>query len=309
MVMALPHQWAPQLPNPARLGLELRASTGVIPLTRYVHAGSVIVTRGATGFGLPDVDAHWWTGAADGAHYRDTRVKERTITLPLGVFDDTRERVQARLDELAVALAPAVAPATLRVIEPGAHSWDVDVVRTGGSDWVWGTSSNGRTFCKFSVQLTAGDPYFTRVAPATAVVGANRGRGLLGPPDTSLSQLRLSAGGTSAFGTVALDNPGSAPAYPVVTVTGPATGLDLQSQGVGLTWSGTLAAGESLTLDHQAGTIVDGAGANRYGELGPAPRFWRVPPGRTTATVAITGIDPAVSQAELSWRPRRWLVY
>lgn len=258
------------------------------------------------GFGLPPVEVLWFDGAGSGSTFRHARVGRREFSgFSVLVNGEDADDLQANADILARVLDPGNGPTVLRV-DQGADSWWTHVVRTGGGDPVAGEETNGSSWAIYALTLASGDPFWTRArASQQKVQAAGLGRGLL-RPGGSLTQLRLSSG--QAMGDVLLENPGTAPAYPIVRVEGPGTALDLVSaRGEVLRWDGVLEVGQSRTIDHRAGTVVDDNGVNRYDELGPAPRFWSIPPGQEVATVSLEGASTA-SSVTLSWRPRRWLV-
>jgi len=127
-------------------------------------------------------------------------------------------------------------------------------------------------------------------------------RGLL--PD--LSQLKVSP--SQITGDVVLENDGDAHAFPVWEVRAPASRFRAVSpDGAVLEWTGALAAGQTLTIDTEKGTVVDNTGANRYAELSPAPRMWTIPPGITSAAVEVSDSTSA-SRVTVRWRPRRWVM-
>lgn len=268
-------------------------------------AGGPQVVTGATGFGSPDVDARWFSGAGDGAAWRGSRVQARDIALPLFI-EGSREELQAHLSAIAEALAPSESPARLYVSDAVGEAWWADVVRVGSGDF-----DRRASWVRLTLTLRAGDPFWTREDASQQTVRASgTGRGLLGT-GRSLSMLRVSSG--QALGAVLVENPGDAPAWPVTILEGPGTALTLASPtGQTLTWEGNLLAGQRRVFDHRAGTLVDPddttGDPNRYDELGPAPLFWSLPPGNSTVTVELTGASSA-SSVTLSWRPRRWLVF
>jgi hypothetical protein len=93
-------------------------------------------------------------------------------------------------------------------------------------------------------------------------------------------------------------------------VTGPGDSFTAtNAAGQTIAWMAGLADGETLTIDTRHGTVVDSHGANRYADLAPAPRFWAVPPGSTTAWVTWDHTVPGRSQVVCRWQPRRWLVF
>ncbi|WP_454051465.1 hypothetical protein [Cellulomonas sp. Marseille-Q8402] len=253
-------------------------------LDRHATGGTAVLDDGLDGFGLPPVSPRFFEGAGDGSTYRGARVQPRDLTLPVLITATGQGLLRDRVSALATVLSPAHAPALLTLTEPDGTAWTTEVVRTGSGTPV----TDGETHYAVEVALRAPDPYWTREnATAQTIESAGAGRGLL-RPGGSLSKLRLASG--QVIGDAVIENPGDAPAYPLVTLTGPATGFELTSpRGERLVWSGVLTEGERRVFDHLAGTVVDGSGGNRYAELGAAPRFWAIPPGVQTAHVDVVG--------------------
>jgi hypothetical protein len=205
--------------------------------------------------------------------------------MPVLLLGDTAAELLAQLDDLSTVLSPENAPARLTMtLDPGGageESWWLDVIRAGGGDFSMGETTDGETYAFTTVELVAGDPYWTAVTATTV------------DPIT--------------LGTVALTNAGTAPAWPVFTVTGPATGFTLAHSGRSLTWTGTLASAATITVDARDGTVSDNTGANQFGGLSAAPEFWSVPPGTNNATLTMAGTG-AGSEMAVTYYPRRWVV-
>ncbi|QZN86607.1 phage tail domain-containing protein [Cellulomonas sp. C5510] len=253
-------------------------------LDRHPSGGTAVLDDGLDGLGLPPVSPRFFDGAGDGSTYRGARVQPRDITLPVLITATGRNLLRERVSALATVLSPVHAPARLTYTEPDGTAWTADVVRTGSGAPV----TDGVSHYAVDLGLRSADPYWTRENAASHTIeSAGAGRGLL-RPGASLSALRLASG--QVIGDAVIENPGDAPAYPVVTLTGPATQFELTSPtGERLLWSGTLEEGERRVFDHLAGTVVDDSGTNCYAELGAAPRFWAIPPGVQTAHVDVAG--------------------
>ncbi|MGM7422786.1 hypothetical protein [Cellulosimicrobium sp. CpK407] len=288
-----------------------RESLGlVVDTAEYMSdEAATFLRRGLTGAGFPDVDARWFEGAGHGATYRGSRARPRELKVPLMVSGPSREAVAARLSVLARIFAPSrpgdVADMpVLRWVEPSGETWFVRVARTGRADWAWSVDTNGLTWVRTELALRAGDPFITRVRPSSFKVEVTAGgRGLL----PKLARLRVSS--SQAMGERDVENPGDATAYPAWEVTGPGRDFEAVSAlGERLRWEGVLAPGEVVTLDTMTGTVLDDTGANRYGELAPAPRFWTVEPGTSRVSVTLADAEPG-SRIICRWQPRRWLMF
>lgn len=280
--------------------LMLRSATDTIDLNEVLTRGKgVQATAGAFGLGLPPVSVQWLEGAGDGGVYRGKRVLSRDIDLPLWFQADSRRDLQGLLTRFARVMAGEM---TLSLTDDDGSTWAATVHRVGGGDYTYGTDTVGERTFRTVVTLRAGDPYWVSTKPIKQVVKTVEGVGLL----PELTKLQLSSGQT--FGTILLDNPGDAPAYPIWTITGPGTNFKAVSpSGEVFEWVGSLNAGESLTIDAARGTVVDEAGVSRYADFAAAPRLWRIPPGTNEATVSIDS-SVAGTEIECLWYPRKWLV-
>ncbi|MFF3015817.1 phage distal tail protein [Streptomyces sp. NPDC057939] len=254
---------------------------------------------GTTGFGLPAVNIQWLEGAGDGATYRRRRVLARDIDIPIEILARNRNDLSARISRLALALAGRC---TLTVLNDDGTSWFTDVYRSGGGEYTYGVETIGEREFETVVSFRAPDPYWTSsVAEARTITGATSA-----PFLKSLSKLNVAA--SQAIGEIELNNSGDAEAYPIWKVYGPGkTFTAVSPTGERLRWTGTLTAGQILTIDTKRGTVTDQTGANRYNLLDTAPRFWTVKPGLSTAEASLLDITSA-SRIVCSWQPRKWMV-
>lgn len=282
------------------LKMILVSPSDVIDLTEQETTGlGMQVHAGVTGLGLPSVSTQWQEGAGDGGSFRGSRTLMRDIDLPISLLGANRTHLKQLTSRLALALA---GECRLRLVDDNGTSWFALVRRVGGGEFAYGIDTIGERELATVVTLRAGDPYWTAEDSNRATIRKSTARGLL----PKLGNLQLS--NSQALGVIQLDNPGDASAYPVWRIEGPGTNFRAVSpSGEVLAWNGELIAGESLTIDTRAGTVIDGLGANRYDELAPAPRMWQVPPG---AGSAVASLDDPTDESEIiaTWRPRSWLV-
>jgi hypothetical protein len=296
--------------------LRLESPTDSLDLGGIIGSGyGTAALDGVNGVGFPNVSVQWVEGAGDGAVWRGERVLARDVDVPILINAPDRATLRATTSRLARMLA---GPMTFRFTEDDGTSWTLDVRRNGGGQMVLGTDTN-RNVTQASTVLslrTNRDPFWTSSVVQRVTVNSLSGRGLLsydadGPGPgarggSSLSFLRVSSSQT--LGAFQMTNDGDAPAYPKWTVTGPGQNFTATSA-TGETfqlWS-ILTAGQSVVIDTKAGTVIDNTGTSRYFELAPAPRLWKVPPGTTTANIALTGSTSATS-VTVEWSPRRWTV-
>jgi hypothetical protein len=264
---------------------------------------------GILGFGLPGVENFWFDGAGSGSTYRGSRVGRRVMKIPLKVYAANRLELSALLSDLSVALDPLRTSdvdngvAQLFFGGPDGDEWFVNVVRSGGGDWARKTDSDDRTYFKTTIDLEAGDAFWTRNRPEQFTVKQEPSGNPLLP---RIAKLRV--GSAATVGDREMNNIGDTFAWAVFAIQGPTTGIVLTGpNGEVLQWDGTLALGETLTIDMRANTVEDQTGANRYNGLAPAPRFWSVAPGTSEVSVQLDDIT-ADSLLVAQWWPRRWAV-
>lgn len=124
---------------------------------------------GILGFGLSEIQNQWFDGAGSGSTWRGARASRRRISIPLKVYAENRADLTSQLSDLSVALDPFT---THPGVDNGAarlyfgmaddKEWFVEVVRAGGGDWARKVDSNDKTFFKTTIDLEAGDPFWTR---------------------------------------------------------------------------------------------------------------------------------------------------
>jgi len=263
---------------------------------------------GILGFGMPGVENFWFDGAGSGSTWRGARVKRRTIQLPMKVYAANRSELNELLSDLAVALDPVIARdettrgvARLYFGMPDDREWFVDVVRVSGGDWSRKVDSDDRTFFKTTLVLEAADAFWTRNSPEEFIVRQDADGPTLLP---RMAKLRV--GSAAVFGEREVTNIGDTYAWPTFEIRGPITSFLLVGpNGERVEWEGTLAEGETITLDMRSSVIEDDTETNRYDGLLPAPRFWAIAPGTSQVGVQADGIT-SESRIIANWWPRRW---
>jgi len=266
---------------------------------------------GVKGTGMPPVSLQTFEGAGDGAQVRTIRVLPRTMDLPIKIYGNNRREVEDLYRKVAVIFAPTAGPVRLTITLDG-EAWYVDVVRQGGGDFAWDQDTDGTHYLKFVVTAFAGDPYWTRLDPASKKVElGGLGRGLIKKgtyPNATLSALRVST--TSSFGTINFDNPGDVPAFPIWTVRGPFTRFELVSPDGSRSVEYAFSKGinQWVTVDMANGTAVDETGANQYGKLTSLPGFWAIPPGTSSGTAEMDN-PTSDSSAVALWNPKKWILF
>ena len=115
-------------------------------------------------------------------------------------------------------------------------------------------------------------------------------------------------GASDVFAQATITNNGDVDAWPVVTVEGPGTDLEVENLTTGLRWhlTGDVAAGSTLTVDTRPGhksARLDGV--NVFGRLSDDSVLWPLVPGPNRVSIGFAG-GTAVSSVVFAWR-NRWL--
>ena len=238
----------------------------------------VVLGSGARGFGLPEVDLYESVAAGvDGSRHRGHRVVEREVFLPLWVFSEAGQ-AWFDLDRSFAATLRPDAPGLLTVVQPSGEARTLTCRLLSGGDEALDLDPGLLGWAATSVVLRSNDPYWSG-APVSRSWGATA------PVDfiqTSAPPFHISPSNTLASASVT--NPGDVDAWPVWTITGPVTSVDL---GVGsrlVEVPAGVADGDVLTIDTrptaQTATLQDGT--NEVPNLGawdPAP----IPPGESVS--------------------------
>jgi hypothetical protein len=188
---------------------------------------------------------------------------------------------------------------------PSAEKLYTEFHYASGADPVYGTDTDGRTKCLWTLNLLCESPYWTSdKAISYAIRAANAGHGLL----PLLSRLQLSSSQT--IGTVIIENPGDVDAFPVWTLRGPgdANFTATRNDGAQFVFTAPLASNEVITIDTLTKTVTDQTGANRYIDLGTAPKLFSVPKGSSQISVVMTGTSSA-TLISMYFNPRQELIF
>jgi hypothetical protein len=262
-----------------------------------------ILTDGLKGFGIPPTKVRIQESATDGGVFRHSKRGIRDIDLPIVTVGTDRADTETKLRRLARILQNSNGAARLTATYDSGDVYFLDLYYTGGGETVFGDDA-GSTYARWVVALQAPKPYWTsQVAQTFSVVQGAAGRGLL----PQLTKLKLTS--SQAIGVVTVNNTnGDVPSYPIWQVYGPLDSLTVSSAGSSFTYNAPVAAGQSLVIDTAAGTVVDGAGVNKYSNLGAAPKLFTIPPG--TSSVSVSGVGSTTATViSCTFYPRREVLH
>lgn len=106
-------------------------------------------------------------------------------------------------------------------------------------------------------------------------------------------------GGNPITGIMSLDNPGTAPADILFTITGPAVNPSVRTATQTIIYGGVLGAGDVLTIDTGTGAVLLN-GVNRRPYLTSA-EFFTVPPGRELDVLFTCEVQNAQANCTATW--------
>jgi hypothetical protein len=157
---------------------------------------------------------------------------------------------------------------------------------TGGAELEYGGDSGGSTWARLVLSFQAPQPFWESADEETfSITSGQTGRGLL----PQLSRLRVSS--SKSLGIIEVDNTSDVAVYPVYEVAGPITDLVVSNGTESWGFGVTIAEGDLVEVDTEAGTVTGVDGVNLYSYLSPAPKLFSFPPGQTTITVEGTGTN------------------
>jgi hypothetical protein len=271
-----------------------------------------ILENGVSGFGRPPVKVRIDENATDGGTFRYSRRATREIDLPMYVLGATRDEVEQKLRRLSELLDSSSGSTTISATYSSGQTWTIAGYNTAGASHVYGDGAL-QTFARLVLVFQCPQPFWTLTSAVTFSLGvpSTSGRGLFGSGNT-LSAMKITSG--QVLGQMRIENPdGDVPSPATWVLTGPFDVATItNASGVGFTLNAPTTSGNFITIDTNAGTVVDQAGANKYASLASAPKFFNIPPNSSLATVNLTGstnTPTTVTRAQLTFQPRKEVVF
>lgn len=232
---------------------------------------------------------------ANGQFGQPGRRGGRMITVSGNLIAPTRAQAADGVDRLAAVLADGdFGRFDFYDIDQGWRWAMVQIAAT--PDVSWATEKR----VKFQLQFFSPDAYrYGQTSTASVGFAAASGSGMvfdLFNPDGFLN-----FGPLPSFGTLTVQNPGTAPSSPLFTVTGPtpAEGFTITSVATGkrITFLGSVPDGSVLALDPSDGSVLLQGVADRLGDT--LVEAWPVVPPRSVAEFLFEPLGSATS-AELT---------
>lgn len=268
------------------------------------HNG-VIITDGPLGRFLAPMDITYdETAGLDGALLRNVRSKPRDVSIAVAFIGNDRLDVRGQARAWVRRWSPARGDGRLRAILADGTARELTGVRRyqglTGDETRAASSANHMAEV---IVLRASDPFWYDTTDTVRTVAGGSQTAFF-----PLLPLHLSEGAIGVGNRI--DNDGDAPAWPIWTVQGPATGVTITNGTTGAVLAMptvVLTGSQFLTIDTRPfhKTVARDDGTNLYQYLSAGSVMWPLTEGRNDVTVAAggSGLSTLVT---LRYR-RRWL--
>ncbi|MGW0578757.1 phage distal tail protein [Streptomyces sp. NPDC002920] len=236
----------------------------------------------------------------DGYELRDVRATSREIILPLAFWaNDSRAAYKARRRTLIKSLNPKRGVGTLTLTEPDGATRSIGAYYTGGIEGDESLDAAGERWCINAITFACPAPYWVG-----SMVSLDFKAGAGGD---FFPILPLVVGASQVLGTVTIDNPGDAAAFPIWTIEGPATSVTLTNSTTGqtLVLTRTISSSDTIVIDtreRQQTALLNGT-TNLWPDLSDASELWAIDEGINDCTLTVAGSTSATS-VNLTYQPR-----
>lgn len=274
-------------------------------LTDHGH----LILEGVRGLDMPKFN-HFMDEppGMDGAISRGVRATVREIFLPLDISGRTRQEFLDKKRALLRRMDPKRGTGRLTWAEPDGTRRHIDCFYDSGMEGEYGRGDHTRVSQKFGLVLKAFDPYWYGDAEyhVWKTPEGSGGGGSFFPlvhdPDNFV-ELEPS----QVLGSTSVVNDGDVEAWPVWTITGPATSIELENVTTGkkIELSSSLSSGQKRIITTKPGvsTVVDENGDNKWSELSDTSALWALEPGLNELVLTVGNSD-ADTVVEMTYHPR-----
>lgn len=253
------------------------------------------------GLGLPDMrtnDLAWL--AEDGAYGAGDWLQPRTVRARLWVDAGSAQASEAAARTLVAAWAPSRTDLELQVRVADAQEY---VLRGRPRRCEVDLSTLKYGHAQAAVEFVGLDPYLYEPEYTTGTIPLGSGTGYPGVTPNLSFALRFQPVGSTGAGVAFAGNLGTAPTYPLLTITGPVDTPRLENRTTGATFSldAVLTAGETAVVDLKARTIAVN-GTARLDALGLGAAWVALQPGVNELAYRSDDPSPTASTCTVAWR-------
>lgn len=236
----------------------------------------------------------------DGYVVRDVRAQGKDIILPLAFWaNDSRTAYQARRRAFIKSLNPKRGVGTLTLTEPDGATRSIGAYYQSGMEGDESLDAAGERWCINAITFGCPSPYW--IGEDVTVEWK------AGASGTFLPVLPLTVGDSQTLGAVTVDNDGDDVAYPLWTITGPATNISLTNTTSGgtLVLPKTLTSSDTVVIDtrERRQTALLNGTTNLWPDLSTASTLWPLQPGINNLTLTVTA-SGAATRVRMTYQPR-----
>lgn len=252
--------------------------------------------KGRSGFGMVPREVLYDSLPAGGGILRSIHDQVRVLAIPLRVSGLTQDQYLDRYRRLVRSVRHRIGgedlPGTITVELPNGTRRSISAYYNGGLDAeedIDDLLQLGQSFPR--LEFLALDPYWTG-----GTVDGQWAASVAGQPWFGTMPRKLSA--SQVLGTVTVDVPGDADAYPIWKITGPGVpviGNNTTSRSFQFKSGSPIPAGRTVTVDTRDDqlSVVDDLGNDLYSSLLEFPDLWTLEPGINELQVEIGGATAA----------------
>jgi phage-related protein len=239
-----------------------------------------VINKSVSGLALPPVSIRLDEGVSDGGYYISSRRLPRDIDMPITIIGEDRDDVEDKFRRFAKLLSDRAGATRITVTYADESEWYIDGYYMSGGNVTYGSNATSE-FASLGISFRCPNPYWTS--------------------DTTTSATYTTLGNKT------ITNTGDIDSYPVWTITGPSTNITFTSPS-GETWTylSSIGSGVVRIIDTFEKTVVDGAGVNKYSELGATPNLFAIPAG--TPIINIAG-GTLTGSIQVQFKPRKEIVF
>lgn len=236
----------------------------------------------------------------DGYALRDVRAQGKEVILPMAFWmNDNRAAYLARRRAFIKSLNPKRGVGTLTLTQPDGDTRTIGAYYASGMEGDESLDAAGERWCINAITFGVPSPYWTGAGVSIEWKAGASG--------TFLPFLPLTVGDSQALGAVTVDNDGDDVAYPVWTVTGPATTISLinDSSGDNLVLPRTLSSSDTVVIDtrERRQTALLNDTTNLWPDLTDDSTLWPLQEGVNNLTLTVAGSGDA-TRVRMTYQPR-----
>jgi phage-related protein len=236
----------------------------------------------------------------DGYVLRDVRAQGKEIILPLAFWaNDSRQAYLTRRRSFIKSLNPKRGVGTLTLTQPDGATRSIGAYYTGGLEGDESLDAAGERWCINVITFGAPSPYWIGDQVTATFKAASSG--------TFLPFLPLTVGDSQVLGAITVDNDGDDDAYPIWTITGPATAIHLANSTTGQTLdlTRTITGADTIVIDtrERLQTALLNGVTNCWPDLSSASDLWPLVEGVNSLSLTVAGSTSATS-VQLTYQPR-----